>query len=147
LPVLRRPADSYRRRQLFSDVERVKLAGTAAPFQPGLPPEPATAATLTLPGSSVEEIRVVSTKVPKVFGFTPWPSSGSFTLKRIAPTPAATITDKTAEPSVQPNRLADAWAVESPVRDRPDPAALERVLAAVPDLWVEDFIPAAQGAS
>lgn len=147
LPVLRRPADSYRRRQLVPEVERVKLAGTAPPFQPGLPPEPATATTLTLPGSSVEEIRITSTKAPKVFGSTPWPASGSFTLKRIAPTPAATVTDKNAEPTVQPERLADAWAVASPVRDRPDPAALQRVLAAVPDLWVEDFIPASQGAS
>ncbi|MFM8275023.1 MAG: DUF4340 domain-containing protein, partial [Gemmata sp.] len=31
----------------------------------------------------------------------------------------------------------------APVRDRPDPAALQQVLAAVPELWVEDFVPKA----
>jgi hypothetical protein len=145
MPVLRRPADSYRRRQLFSDVERVKLAGAVPPFpQPGMPPD-AAPTTVTLPGPSVEAVRV-SAKSPKVFGFTPWTASGAFTLKRVGPTPAQSVTSKNAESAVQPDRFADAWAVEAPVRAQPEPAALHRVLAAVPDLWVEDFIPAAQPA-
>jgi hypothetical protein len=143
MPVLRRPADSYRRRQLFSDVERVKVAGVAPPFQPGLPPEPPAPANLAIPGPTVEEIRV-SAKSPKLFGYAPWASSGSFTLKRIAPTPGPTITDKNAEPTIQPDRLADSWALDAPVRDRPDPAVLQKVLSAIPDLWVEEFIPASQ---
>lgn len=148
MPVLRRPADAYRRRQLFSDVERVKLAGTAPPFAaPGMPPpEAGPPSSVSLPGAGVEQIRVVTTDGPKVFGATPWPMSGTFTLTRVAPTPGPTATEKNAEASVPPDRLADAWAVDAPVRNRPDPAALQRVLAAVPDLWVEDFIPAAQGA-
>ena len=213
MPVLRRPADAYRRRQLFSDVERVKLAGTAPPFAaPGMPPpETPPPSSVSLPGAGVEQIRVVTTDAPKVFGATPWPMSGTFTLTRVerfnltdsksaalrdaavpeallaklqplknrelpredfvrrltlildegetkqyrdaiqnlarmGPTTAPTVTEKNAEASVPPDRLADAWAVDAPVRNRPDPAALQRVLAAVPDLWVEDFIPAAQGA-
>jgi hypothetical protein len=143
IAVLRRPADSYRRRQLFAEVERVKLAGGPAQPQPGLPPEPAAPTVVTLPGPAVTEIRV-SAASPKVFGLAPWASSGSFALKRIGPTPEPSVTDKNATESVQPDRLAGAWAVESPVKDRPDPAALRRVLAAVPDLWVEEFIPAGQ---
>src|SRR5205085_10255389 len=54
MPVLRRPAEAYRRRQLFSDVERVKVAGGAGGV--GGPPEAPT--TVTLPGAAVEEIRV-----------------------------------------------------------------------------------------
>src|SRR5579883_1361348 len=141
MPILRRPADSYRRRQLFSDVERVKFAGTPPPFQPGVPPEPPVPTTVTLPGEGVQEIRIAA-KSPKVFGFTPWSFSRSFTLKRIAPTPEPTIVDKSAEATVQPDRLADAWEVATPVRDRAEPAALQRVLGAVPDLWVEKFVSA-----
>lgn len=143
LPVLRRPADAYRRRQLFPDVERVKLAGVAVPpVQPGAPPEPPTPAPLVLPGAGVKEIRVAA-KSPKLWGVTPWPLDNAVTLKRIAPTPSATTTEANAEATVQPDRLADAWALDKPVRERTDPAALQRVLAAVPDLWAERFVPAA----
>ncbi len=132
MPVLRRPAETYRRRQLFSDVERVKFAGGGeAPTN------------VTLPGAGVTEIRVTG-EAPKVFGLAPWWASGTFTLKRIGPTPAPVAVDRTSEPAVPPDRLADAWAIDAPVRERPDPAKLQQVLAAVPDLWVEDFIPATQ---
>ncbi len=145
MPVVRRPAEVYRRRQLFADVERVKFAGVAPPFAPpGQPPEPTTPTVVTLPSAVVEEVRVTN-KSPKVLGLTPWPTSGVFTLTRTGPTPAPTVTAKGAEPVVQPDRLADAWSVTAPVRDRPDPTKLQQVLAALPELWVEDFIPAAQG--
>src|SRR5262245_1037011 len=139
MPVLRRSADSYRRRQLFSDVERVKVAGGATPFGP---PDSSAPTAVTLPGESVSEIRVAShsPKVPRLFGFSPWWAKREYTLKRVAPTPAPSVTAKGAEPAVQPDRLADSWAVESPVRDRVDPSRLQPVLAAVPDLWVEEFI-------
>jgi hypothetical protein len=143
LPVLRRSADAYRRRQLFPDVERVKVAGVAPPpVQPGAPPEPPTPVPLVLPGAGVVEIRVAA-KSPKAEP-TSWSASGSFTLTRIAPTPPPTITEANAEATIQPDRLADAWALDKPVRDRADPAALQRVLAAVPDLWAERFVPAAE---
>ncbi|MBY0459382.1 MAG: DUF4340 domain-containing protein, partial [Gemmataceae bacterium] len=48
--------------------------------------------------------------------------------------------------TVQPDRLADAWELSAPVRERPDAARLQQALAAVPELWVEDFIPADQPA-
>lgn len=137
IPVLRRPAEAYRRRQLFSDIERVKFAGGGGFGGPDTP------TTVTLPGAGVEEIRVTGDS-PKVFGLAPWWASGTFTLRRIAPTPPRTVTERNADPAVQPDRLADAWAIEAPVRDRPDPTKLQQVLAAVPDLWVEDFIPATQ---
>jgi hypothetical protein len=144
MPVLRRAPESYYRRQLFSDTERVKLAGTPPPFgAPGAPPETPPPATVSLPGPDVTEVRVAADG-PKAFGFAPWPLGGTFALKRIGPNPAPTVTEKGAEASVQPDRLADAWEVAAPVRDRAAPAKLQQILAAVPDLWVEDFIPAAQ---
>jgi hypothetical protein len=142
MPVLRRPAEAYLRRQLFHDIERVKLASTAPPFGG---PDTAAPANVSLPGLGATEIRVAA-ESPKVFGFTPWPVSHTFALKRIAPTPTPTVTEKGAEASVQPDRLADAWAVESPVRDRADPAKLQQVLAGIPDLWVEEFVPTTERA-
>ncbi len=144
MPVLRRPAEAYRRRQLFSDVERVKIAGGPSLMQPGAPPEPSLPTTVTLPGAAVEEIRVTN-KNTTIFGLTPWPSTGNFTLKRTAPTPAPTVTTRGAEATVQPDRLADAWALEAPVRDRVDPTKLQQILTAIPELWVENFVPAGQG--
>jgi hypothetical protein len=142
MPVLRRPAEAYLRRQLFYDVERVKVAGGASPFAPpGAPPDPA--ANVSLPGPGVTEIRVAD-ESKKVFGFTPWPLSHTYALRRTGPTPAPAAAEKGADPSVSPDRLADAWAVVAPVRDRPDPAKLRQLLAAVPELWVEDFVPAGQ---
>ncbi len=143
MPVLRRPAETYRRRQLFSNVERVNFAG-APSFGPSGMPEPGVPTTVTLPSNAVEEVRITNKSV-KILGLTPWASNGSFTLKRTAPTPAPTVTTKGAEPVVQPDRLADVWALDAPVRDRLDPAKLQQVLAALPELWVEDFVPAAQG--
>jgi hypothetical protein len=146
MPVLRRPPEAYDRRQLFSDVERVKLAGTASPFgPPGAPPEVSPPTTVSLPGPNVSAIAITA-EAPKPLGFTPWPMSRTFTLKRIAPTPGPTATEKNGEPVVQPDRLADAWALDAPVRDRADPAKLQQVLTAVPDLWVEDFVPLGQPA-
>jgi hypothetical protein len=139
MPVVRRPADAYRRRQLFSEVERVKFAGAPSFSQPGLPPEPPVPNTLTLPGPAVQQIQVQG-KIVRLWGHPIWFASENFTLQRIGPTPRPTVTERNAEPTVQPDRLADAWAVESPRRDRANPTTLQRVLAAVPDLWVEKFL-------
>ncbi|MCS6865314.1 MAG: DUF4340 domain-containing protein [Gemmataceae bacterium] len=139
MPVLRRPADAYRRRQLFAEVERVKFAGTPALTQPGLPPEPPVPNTVTLPGPAVQQIQVRG-KIVRLWGKPIWFASENFTLQRIAPTPRPTVTERNAEPTVQPDRLADAWIVVAPHRDQANPATLQRVLAALPDLWVEKFL-------
>ncbi|MDY3563698.1 DUF4340 domain-containing protein [Gemmata sp. JC673] len=145
MPVLHRPAEAYRRRQLFADVERVKLPGTPAPAGPGAPPAEAAPTTVSLPGEGIEEVRVTGKSVT-AFGFTPWFLDGRFALKRTGPTPPPAAATKGAEPVVQPDRLADAWELSAPVRERAEPARLQQVLAAVPELWVEDFVPTAQGA-
>jgi hypothetical protein len=147
MPVLRRPADAYRRKQLFAGAERVKLAGApTAPPGPGAPPGAGAPRTVELPGADVTEIRVSGT-VPTALGAPLWFAGSEFTLKRIAPTPAPGTADVKQEPVVQPDRLADAWALEAPVRGPADPEKLRQVLAAVPDLWVEDFWPAPPGAT
>ena len=43
---------------------------------------------------------------------------------------------------MQPERLADAWAIDTSVRDRAEPTSLRAVLAATADLWVESFADA-----
>jgi hypothetical protein len=141
LPVLRRPAEAYRRRQLFAGAERVKLAGGAPAFVPGAPPTASAPQTVALPGPDVTEIRVTGS-VPKALGVPLWFAGGEFALKRVAPTPAAGTADGKAEPVVQPDRLADAWVLDAPVRGPADPEKLRQVLAAVPELWVEEFVPA-----
>jgi hypothetical protein len=137
MPVVRRPADSYRRRQLFPDVERVKLAG-AAPASPFGPPGGDDAVTVTLPGEDTVSVRVART-APKVFNLDLSPAV-SFTLVRTGKLPEPAIFTRGGEAAVQLDRLADAWALESPARDRVDPARARTVLAAVTDLWVDEFV-------
>ena len=140
MPVVSRPADSYRRRTLFPDIERVKLAG-AAPTSPIVAPPAADApATLALPGEETVSIRVAHT-VPGIWGLDLSPAF-SFTLVRIGKLPEPAILGKGDDPAVQPDRLADAWAIESPVRDRAEPERLRSVLTAVADLWVDSFADA-----
>lgn len=142
MPVLRRPAETYRRRQLFSDVERVKFAG-APSFGPGGMPEPGVPTNVKLAGSLVEEVRITGKSVT-ILGLTPWYLDGRFTLKRTGPTPTPTVTTKGADAVVQPDRLADAWAIDSPRRDRVDPAKIQQLLTALPELWVEEFVSTAR---
>src|SRR5262245_59855349 len=114
LPILRRPADAYRKRQLFPDAERVKVmspaAGPASPFGP--PPGPPAPVTVTLPD---DKITAIDVRGP----------DASFTLRKTGPTPRPTATEKGADPALNPDRLADAWEIASPARDRLDPAKLQ----------------------
>ena len=48
--------------------------------------------------------------------------------------------EKGAEAVVLPERVAEAWELATPMRDRLDPEKLQKLLVAIPDLWVEDFI-------
>jgi len=134
MPVLRRPPDSYRRRQLFPESERIKLA-QATPFGGG------TSTTVSLLTDKVKEIDVkFAGRGLTIFGAT-IPRSESYVLKRVKPFPQAVAADKGAEPTVQPQRIADAWEIAAPQRDRIDADKLEKILTTIPDLWVEEFAP------
>ncbi len=139
MPVVRRPADAYRRRQLFPDTERVKLAGGAAAAGPlGPPPGGDAPATVSLPGPATETV-TVARQLPTVLGFDLSPL-GSFTLARTGPAPEPGVLTKGGEAALRPDRLADAWRLTAPHDDNADPARLRAVLAAVADLWVEEFV-------
>jgi hypothetical protein len=120
LPVLRRPAEFYRKRQLFPDAERLKVTDTAKL------PEPTS---MFLTGDAVKSIRVDG-------------PNGSYTLTRTAETPKPLpLGDKPgSEAAIVAPRLADAWQITAPLPDRADPVKLKNVLAAIPDLWVEQFL-------
>lgn len=127
-PVLARPPEVYRRRQLVTDVERVKLADapavpTALPGRTPIAGDAVTAVTL-------EQIA---------------PSPSVVTLNRTGPTPPPRRDPDrpAAEPALTNARLASAWEVDGKAfRVRPDPVKLRAVLTAVPDLWAEAFVPA-----
>jgi hypothetical protein len=121
LPVLRRPAEFYRKRQLYPDAERLKVTDTARL------PEPTS---MFLIGDAVRSIRVEG-------------PNGGYTLTRTREMPEPLpLGDKAGnEAAVVAPRLADAWQITAPLSDRADPVKLKNVLAAIPDLWVEQFLP------
>ena len=139
LPLLRRPADDYRRRQLFPVGERVKVLASAGPF--GVPVGPSSGvSTAVLLGDRVTAVSARGPGAPiSVFG-AKLPQPVSYTLRRTGPTPPPTSADRGAERAIAPDRLAEAWEIAAPSRDRVDPERLQRILAAVPDLWVEEFV-------
>jgi hypothetical protein len=141
MPVLRRPPDSYRRRQLVPDAERVKVAVSASPPSPFDPSPPGGAAvTVALLGDTVKEVEVRGPGgKARLFGAELTLPNGAFTLRRTGPTPQPVAAEKGADPALTPDRLALAWALVAPVRDRVEPEKLRKLLAAVPDLWVEEF--------
>jgi hypothetical protein len=138
--VLHRPADSYRRRQLFTDVERVKLtAASPIPSPLGPPSGSDTPVMVTLPGSETVSIQISQAAVHGT-GTSVISSDGTFTLTRQGKLPEASVTVKGGEPTISPDRIADSWALNSPVRDHVDPNRLRSLLVAVSDLWVEQFV-------
>ena len=106
MPVVRRSADSYKRRTLFPDIERVKLAGGGF-ASPG-------AAVVSLPGPETVSIRVARTP-PHIWNLDLSPEF-AFTLARIGKLPEPAAVNKGDDPSVPADRLADEWALESPAR-------------------------------
>jgi hypothetical protein len=121
LPVLKRPAEFYRKRQLFPDASRVKVADSDRLRS--------DSTALFLLQDAVTQINVDG-------------PNGKYVLKRTAPTPPPTppADKKDGDPVVLASRLADAWQIVEPVHDRADPVKLKGVLAAIPDLWVEQFL-------
>jgi hypothetical protein len=145
LPVLKRPAEAYRKRQLFPDADRVKVAGPATPPSPFAPPPPPSTSTVALLGDKVTSIAVSGPgSTTRVLWFEFPVKDGTFTLKRTAATPTPTAPEKGGEAALTAEQIASSWELALPVRDRVDPAALRRVLAAVPELWVEEFIDPAK---
>ncbi|MCU0704234.1 MAG: DUF4340 domain-containing protein [Fimbriiglobus sp.] len=119
LVVVSRPFDTYRRRQLFADVSRVKLFADGAIVVGATP----------LPGDGVTKVEVSG-------------PDGAFTLTRTAPNPAPrrVLELPTAPPAVFVSQLANSWEVSTgTVRDRAEPGKLRAALSAVPELWVEGF--------
>src|SRR5439155_5018257 len=114
LTVLKRPRDTYQKRQLFAEVERVRMSD-ARPSFPGDndPPPPvvnlldAKKVTLTGPDGTVTVTRTA-----------PFSRDGQ---RSAGPTRPAETT---------PERVATRWALAAPVADRVDPERLKDLLAA-----------------
>lgn len=140
LPVVRRPADAYRRRQLFPDIERVRIATPAVPSGPGaLGRNAETGVATSLPGERTEFV-TVSRPVPRLWSLDLSAVFGGYTLVRSGRLPDPAPTSKGGEPVVRPDRLADVWRLTAPVPAPADPAKLRAALAVVADLWVEQFV-------
>jgi hypothetical protein len=138
MPVIRRPGDTYRRRQLFTDVERVRISAAAAPAIPLGPPQGAeAAATATLPGEDTVSIQMSQSSM-HLLGV-PIGQNRNYTLTRQGKLPEPGVYTKGGEPTVPPDRIADAWALDAPYRDRVDPVRLRSLLVAISDLWVDKF--------
>jgi hypothetical protein len=137
MPVLRRSPDSYRRRQLFPESERIKIASGGPPSPFG----PATSGTsvVALLTDKVKEIEAKSTARGVTLFGAAIPKTESYALKRVAPFPTARPVEKGGEAVVQPQQIADAWELITPQRDHVDADRMQKILAAIPDLWVEEF--------
>jgi hypothetical protein len=164
MPVVGRPAESYRRRQLFGDLERVRIAGAAPPPpQFGAPPPPAEPpVTVTLPGEQTETIRVRrwvgrefdapyasdafgercqrGARGGRVLNLAGTPEAGDFTLTRTGKLPEPGVLPRGGEPALPPDRIADAWMLSAPHSEPTEPARLRAVLTGVADIWVERFV-------
>jgi hypothetical protein len=121
LPVLKRNAEFYRKRQLFPDSTRVKVAESTRNAQ--------EATSQFLLGDAVTSITVDG-------------PNGKYVLRRTgdSPKPLPPPDKPSGDAVVVATRLADVWEIAEPIRDRADPVKLKNILAAVPDLWVEQFL-------
>jgi hypothetical protein len=122
LTTLRRPRAYYQKRQLFPEVERVKMADATRPAAFGGGEDPPAAVTLLATPS-------VTLRGP----------NGTVTLSRsgrVAPAKS----DTPGAPTVTPEQVSAAWSISAPVKDAADPEKLRAVLTAVPDLWAEQFL-------
>ena len=138
MPALRRSPDTYRRRQLFPDSERVKIAsaGAASPFGP---PTAGGASTLAILTDKVKEIEVRAPGRSRFIFGAAIPKTESYALKRTAAFPLPLAAEKGGEPIVQSQRIAGSWEISTPQRDRIDPERLQKILTTIPELWVEEF--------
>jgi hypothetical protein len=111
---LDRPLDYYQQRRLFP-AERVAKEGDTQEKEERLTAQAVAVEDKRKPGESPEE------KLEPSEGKKPEEKKagrGSYALKR----------------------NGDEWELEKPVRDRVDPDRLKTLLAAVPDIWAEEFV-------
>ncbi|MFL5327277.1 MAG: DUF4340 domain-containing protein [Gemmataceae bacterium] len=117
---LRKHRDDFLRRQLFPDIVRVKFPA---------PPSMGGESELPPPAVGLLDAQEVTVLGP----------DGTFMLRRKPDAPLATA-PSTAPVPVAPEKLAAGWELAAPLSDRPDPDKLRGVLAAVPELWAEQFV-------
>jgi len=115
LPVLSKPLDAYRRRQLFVDTDRVRVGST----------------NVQLPNNKVTQIDVKG-------------ETDTFSLRRVGQLeiPKVDPEKPDVKPSITPAQLAFNWELIAPIQDRPDPTVLEQFLVSLPELWAERFFTA-----
>lgn len=111
---LRLTRTDFQRKQLFPDVVRAKIGDGGADE---LPPAPVP----------LLDAAVVSVTGP----------DGSYELTRVKPPEPRTAPGPVA---ITPDELAGRWQLTAPHKDRVDPERLRGVLAAIPELWVENFL-------
>ena len=138
--VVSRAPESYRRRQLFPDAERVVMPPAEVDADP-TNPAPASAGRVPLFGDEFRSIRVESSDA----------DTPAYTLVRTGstPQPRRDPDRPSAEPTLANDALAAVWELDTTatnegksveVRDRVEPAKLRSVLTAMADLWVEKFV-------
>ncbi|VTS08690.1 DUF4340 domain-containing protein [Tuwongella immobilis] len=135
------PPEYYRTRQLFPGFVRLRVNGLMlppppTPMNPNAPPPEPIASTVST-AKVLTSDRVVGIELS---------DSGTLTsLQRTAPTPTpqsvADATSADRDPAVPVSEIARVWELQSPVRDHVDPDALVGILEAIPEMWVEDFLP------
>jgi Domain of unknown function (DUF4340) len=138
MQVVARKPEEYRRKQLFPELDRFKLTGGES-FAPNQTPPPG--GRWAVASNDITAIKMET-------------NDAGVSIKRVAPNPQPKAErDATGEPPLTANKLATAWELDSvgvgltnktysPLRDRPDPAKLRGILTAIPELWVEQFLPA-----
>jgi hypothetical protein len=122
ISIVSRSVESYRMRQIFDQKTRERIVEVVSL-------DAAPAAT-----------PIVSDQVQSIKVMTP---SGGYTLRRIAPNPKPMppYDRPTNEPVISTIRMAEVWRVSNGGSEfRVDPTVLQKVLQAVPELWVEKFI-------
>lgn len=124
--ILNRPRETYLKRQLFPNVERVKFDV----------PRPA------FPGEGDATAPIVLLLVAKKIVVTG--PDGAWAIDRKGTKPAPPRAG--AVPETSADKLANQWDMAQPVVDRLDPERLKTILAAVPEIWVERFIDGADPA-
>jgi hypothetical protein len=121
LAKLRKTREDFQRRQLFPNVVRAKISdGLRTMSGDG-----------ELPPAAVGLLDAVELSVNG--------PDGTWTLKHAGSMGAKTKSNVPVVMTVE--KLASSWELTAPIIDRTDPDKLRSVLAAVPELWVEAFLP------